>query len=198
MGKKLSELSSAKTKTQVVEDTTKDIEEVNEKVVQSKTIEPKKVMVTKEYKPDDLILCRSVTQGELLLPGKKSGLLYIWSNFGDVTEVEYQDLYALKSNKSSYIFLPHFVIDDEEFMSQTKWQDVQAIYDSMYDSEDLDAILNLLPPKFKSVLKQLPVGMQNVIKIEAATRIEAGTFDSINKIKIIDEVCGTDLMCLLR
>ena len=46
---------------------------------------PKKA---RKFAMDDPITCRSVTYGELLLPGKKSQLLYSWANYGDVTEVE--------------------------------------------------------------------------------------------------------------
>ena len=52
----------------------------------------------RKYAPDDMIPCRSLTYGELLLTGSKSKLLYSWANYNDVTEVEFQDLQALKSN----------------------------------------------------------------------------------------------------
>ena len=70
--------------------------------------------VARKYEPDEMITCRSLTYGELLLTGKKSKLLYSWANYGDTTEVEYQDLQALKSTKSSYLYKPRFVIEDEE------------------------------------------------------------------------------------
>ena len=56
------------------------------------------------FKANDLIPVRSITQGELLLPGKKSGILYTWAAYGDITEVEYQDLYTLKASRSGYIY----------------------------------------------------------------------------------------------
>ena len=76
---------------------------------------PKKKELRK-FAQDDLILCKSVTYGELLLPGKKSKLLYIWANHGDATEVEFQDLQALRSTRSAYLMNPYFVIEKSQLI----------------------------------------------------------------------------------
>lgn len=152
----------------------------------------------RKYEANDLIPVRSITQGELLLPGKKSQILYRWSAYGDITEVEYQDLYSLKSSRSQYIYAPLFVIEDEELLSDARWKDIKNLYENLYDSEDLGEILRLPVNKFKAVLKSVPAGFLNAIKIEIASRIENGTFDSINKIKAVDEICGTDFITLVN
>lgn len=155
-------------------------------------------VVVRKYEADDTVPVRSITQGELLMPGRKSGILYRWAGAGDVEEVEYQDLYALKVRRSAYVYEPLFVIDDEELLADPKWKDVVALYQTMYDTEDISAILRLPVNQFKKVLKQVPKGLLNSIKVEVATQIENGKFDSINKIKAIDELCGTDLLCLIK
>ena len=73
---------------------TENIESVEQEVKKPATKTPRK------YAPDELIPCRSVTYGELLLTGTKSKLMYVWANYNDVTEVEFQDLQALKSTRS--------------------------------------------------------------------------------------------------
>lgn len=155
-------------------------------------------VAVRKYEADDTIPVRSITQGELLMPGRKSGILYRWAGAGDVEEVEYQDLYALKVRRSAYVYEPLFVIDDEELLADPKWKDVVALYQTMYDTEDISAILRLPVNQFKKVLKQVPKGLLNSIKVEVATQIENGKFDSISKIKAIDELCGTDLLCLIK
>lgn len=150
----------------------------------------------KKHEATELIQVRSVTQGELIMPGKKSGILYRWSAFGDVSEVEYQDLFTMKAVKSKYLYEPLFVIEDDELLEDARWQDLKDIYDKMYN-EDLDSILNLSPTQLEKVLAQMPIGFQRAVRIEVASRIDAGTFDSVNKIKVIDRVCGSDLMLLI-
>ena len=151
---------------------------------------------TRKFEPDDLIVCRSITFGELLLTGKKSKLLYSWANYGDTTEVEYQDLQALKSTRSSYLFKPRFIIEDEELIEQ--WgKDFGDIYKNI---EDIDAedLLKLPVAQLKSKLKKASKGVQLAVKNIAGDKILNGSLDSLAKIKAIDEVLGTDLKLYIK
>ena len=149
----------------------------------------------RKYAPDDLITCRSVTYGELLLTGTKSKLLYIWSNYNDTTEVEYQDLQALKSTRSSYLFKPRFVIEDPELVEQ--WgKDFQDMYSKIIDV-DIEKMFDLPLGKFKTALKNAPSGVQQAVKNIAGDKIMNGSLDSLQKIKAIDDILGTDLKLYL-
>lgn len=162
--------------------------------VQVADVEPKKA--PRKYAPDDMISCRSITYGELLLTGKKSKLLYSWANYGDTTEVEYQDLQALKSTRSSYLFKPRFVIEDEELVEQ--WgKDFGEMYQNVVDV-DVEDLLRLPANQFKSKLKKAPKGVQQAVKNIAGEKILNGSLDSLAKIKAIDEVLGTDLKLYIK
>lgn len=152
----------------------------------------------KKYKSTDLIMVRSLTQGELLVEGKKSGILYRWSALGDVTEMEYQDLYTLKASRSGFVYKPCFVIEDEELLAQAQWSDVKKLYDGMYTTDDIDALFKMTAQQLTRQLPKMPKGLVDAFLIEASTRIDEGSFDSINKIKAIDKACGTDLMCMVN
>lgn len=160
-------------------------------------IEPKVTKkAVRKFEPDDLIVCRSITFGELLLTGKKSKLLYSWANYGDTTEVEYQDLQALKSTRSSYLFKPRFIIEDEELVEQ--WgKDFGDIYKNI---EDIDAedLLKLPVAQLKSKLKKASKGVQLAVKNIAGDKILNGSLDSLAKIKAIDEILGTDLKLYIK
>ena len=150
----------------------------------------------RKYAPDDMITCRSVTFGELLMTGKKSGLLYSWANHGDTTEVEYQDLQALKSTRSSYLFRPRFVVEDEELIAQ--WgKDFEKLYQDIVDV-DVEAIFKLPVAQMKAKIKKAPRGVQQAVKNIAGEKILNGTLDSLAKIKAIDEVLGTDLKLYIQ
>ena len=150
----------------------------------------------RKFEPDDLIVCRSITFGELLLTGKKSKLLYSWANYGDTTEVEYQDLQALKSTRSSYLFKPRFIIEDEELVEQ--WgKDFGDIYKNI---EDIDAedLLKLPVAQLRAKLKKASKGVQLAVKNIAGDKILNGSLDSLAKIKAIDEILGTDLKLYIK
>ena len=150
----------------------------------------------RKFAPDDLIVCRSITFGELLLTGKKSKLLYSWANYGDTTEVEFQDLQALKSTRSSYLFKPRFIIEDEELVEQ--WgKDFGDIYKNI---EDIDAedLLKLPVSQLRSKLKKASKGVQLAVKNIAGDKILNGSLDSLAKIRAIDEILGTDLKLYIK
>lgn len=150
------------------------------------------------YQPNDEINCYSVTSGELIMIGRKTKNIYTWTNYGDITPVEYQDLKAEKLNsRSRYIYDPLFVIDDEELLSTPEFKNVCEIYNSTISKEEIENIFDLDPGNLQRTLKSLPKGFQSAIKNIAATKILDGSLDSIKKIKIIDENLGTDLYSYL-
>ena len=150
----------------------------------------------KKFAQDDMIPCRSVTYGELLLTGPKSKLLYSWANYGDVTEIPFQDLQALRSTRSSYLFRPRFIIEDEDLVEL--WaKDLKDMYDNLVD-EDVDALFKLPLNQFKSKLKKAPRGVQQAVKNIAGEKILNGSLDSLAKIKAIDEILNTDLKLYLQ
>lgn len=147
---------------------------------------------TRKFSPGDMIPCRSITYGELLLTGAKTKLLYTWSNYGDVTEMEYQDLQALKSTRSSYLFKPRFIIEDIELVEQ--WSgDFKKMYDEIIEM-DVEDLFRLPVGQLKAKLKKAPAGVQLAVKNVAGEKIMNGSLDSLAKIKAIDEVLGTQLM----
>lgn len=149
----------------------------------------------KKYAPDERISCRSLTYGELLLTGPKSKLMYVWSNYNDTTEVEFQDLQALKSTRSSYLFRPRIVIEDEELVEQWN-KDFGDMYKDIVNV-DVEDIFRLPLNQFKAKLKKAPKGVQQAVKNIAGEKIMNGSLDSLAKIKAIDEILGTDLKLYL-
>jgi hypothetical protein len=164
--------------------------EVEAEVKATKAKKPAEKIVRK-YAPGDMIPCRSITYGELLLPGAKSKMLYTWSNYGDVTEMEFQDLQALKSTRSTYLFKPRFIIEDEELVDQWR-SDLGKIYDDII-AIDVEAMFKLPANQLKAKLKKAPVGIQQAVKNLAGEKIMNGSLDSLAKIKAIDEALGSDL-----
>lgn len=148
-----------------------------------------------KYDPDEQITCRSITYGELLIVGPKSKLLYSWSNYGDTTPVEYQDLQALRSIRSAHLLKPRIIVEDEELIAQ--WgKDFENMYSKIVDV-DVEKILDLPLGKFKTALKNAPNGVQQAVKNIAGEKILDGSLDSLAKIKAIDEILGTDLKLYL-
>jgi hypothetical protein len=183
--------------------TTKSVETTTaaEEAVKEETVEQKPQTVSKatpvEHNGDDLIPCRSVVNGELICIAKKTGNKYIWSSYGDVTEVEYQDLMGLRAARSRFVFAPFFIIEDEDLLEELRWKQVKELYDNLYSVADIYKVLELPINQFREALEKMPTSFRKTVASEVSHRLDEGLFDSIQKVKAIDEICGTDLQLLL-
>lgn len=164
------------TKSQPVEKTGVDVNETKKRV----------------FQPEDLIPCKSITPGELLMEGYKTHFVYKWADYDDVQDVEYQDLmYDIRIQGRSFSKYPRFVILDDDFVEQNPV--LNEIYSKIYTIADLRKILDMSPNEIKKVVETLPQGAKESLKMIASTAVHNGTFDSLNKIKVLDELLDTKM-----
>ena len=181
-----------------VSSTTEDVstnEENNEVIRETTKEKEKKEKIQRKFEATEGIPCRSITSGGLYMEGIKSHIVYEWADNGDITEVEYQDLVAAIRSSVSYVNKPYFIIEDEDVVNQ--FPQIKKIYESMYSIKDLkDVILNLTPSNMKTTILSLPDGAKESIKHLASQMISNGTLDSVQKIKVLDGIYGTELMLM--
>lgn len=148
----------------------------------------------KVFAAGDLIPCRSVRIGLLQHIARKSGNPYEWSDYGDVTEVEYGDLLAMKAAKSKFIYNPWIIIEDQEAIEALK---LTSLYDTFKPYIDVEAFLEKSPAEVRSGLQNAPAGFRDTIAKTAAQMIRDGSMDSIGIIKAIDDVLHKNLSTLI-
>lgn len=162
-------------------------ETIEEPVVKA----PKKRKTDADYRPDEMIPCRSVFAGTLIFTGDHTGMSYTFNGMGDRRMVEYQDLKAGMLQQKPSMYKPKFIIEDADLINDVHWVDIKEVYEKMYDQKDLEKILDLPNSKFREVYTTLPITAKETIITIIATKIENGTFENYNKAKIIDEISGT-------
>lgn len=188
-----SRTTTKKTESEVKEESivTKDTEVTEKSKVETVKAIPTK-MVAKKYSPSDLVECRSVTGGELILIGDKSKLQYTWADYGDTAWVEYQDLQALQSRRSGFLTKPRFIIEDEDLVEQ--WGSMlKPIYDKI-NTQTIEDFFELPLNKFKVQLKIMPEGLKDAIKTKAVQMIQDEELYDIRKVREIDVAWGTDFV----
>ena len=188
-----SRTTTKKTESEVKEEpiVTKEAEVSDESNEEVAKVTPTK-KVTKKYSPNDLIGCRSVTGGELILIGDKSRLQYTWADYGDTAWVEYQDLQALQSRRSGFLVKPRFIIEDEDLVEQ--WGSIlKPIYDKI-NTQTIEDFFGLPLNKFKAQLKIMPEGLKDAIKTKAVQMIQDDELYDIRKVREIDAAWGTDFV----
>lgn len=194
MKKTTSTTSTAAKTTKPVENKVEETEEIVE-TKEIKTVQKEKKVEKKVFSNDDMIPCMSIMEGKLVLVGSKTNDVYRWVGIGDVQEVAYNDLIADVRSRGSHTFAPWFIIQDKDFLAQHP--EVDDVYAGLYTPQDIENVLSMPANQMKSYLEQMPIGAQDSLKNMAVTRIESGEFDSIQRIKVLDEFFGTNLLVAL-
>lgn len=180
------ELQSANLATEeTVEETVEPVKKVEKEAIVEKS---KKVFTDSDY-----ILCRSVWYGGLNVTCK-SGNSYEFKDYGKDCDINYRDLVSLVRKSSDHVFLPRFVILDEDFLNE--FPNIRKVYASMYTTKDLLEILDLPISKMKSEIKKLPEESKAVLCKMIATEIANGHLDSISKVRALSEIFDSDFNLL--
>lgn len=149
--------------------------------------------VPTESNAKEFILCRSVTHGGLNI-NCKSGNVYEFKNYGSDCEIEYHDLVGLVRKHSDHIFLPRFIIEDDDFLAE--FPQVSKAYESLYTVDELNKILNLPVESMKVALAELPQNVFSGLVTMISTKIANGEIDSVRKIRVLSEIYDSDFNLL--
>lgn len=148
----------------------------------------------KKFNPDDMILCQSICVGQTFVKGFKSGTIYTFEALGAEEYIEYRDLVAAVRSKDSILFKPFIIVLDEDFINEQKT--LKSFYENMYTPEDFEEFFRLKPNQMVEALNNMPVGIRETIKSMAVGKIQDGVFDSVARIKALDDYFGTKMMLL--
>lgn len=156
------------------------------------------VAAPRKYEPNDIVMCHSVFPGRFLFTGPKTKIVYPFEACGDENPVEYQDLLAAMMSKKKSIMAPYIVVDDEELLEDIRWKQVKKVYDSMFAIKDMDKFLSMPYATFKKTFEKLPAGIKKNVMLEISARVRDGEFSEMNKIRLVDEACSSNIAVLLQ
>ena len=192
VSKKTAAATAEKVENKEVQEATKPVEA---KAPATKEATPKAAAKKVVRNAHDMIPCLSVTVGELTCESKKSkGIYYRWLNYDDIEEVEYQDLVALRSSRSKFLYNPQFIIMDGELAAE--WG-LTEVYSAFLGFDSPDELFSLPANQLAKKLKSAPQGLKESIKDVAGQYMREGRLDSLKVIDVLDKELGTDLKALL-
>lgn len=183
----------------ITKPTVKENEPIKNTVIEEEVIEETVEEITpvivekKTFTDSDYILCRSVWSGGLNVLSP-SGILYEFKDYGAECDINYRDLVDLIRRGSDHIFLPRFVILDEDFLDN--FPTVQKAYGEMYTKEDLVEILEMPIPAMKREIEKLPKATKDSMRNLVATQIANGKLDSIAKVRELTTIFNSDFNLL--
>ena len=146
--------------------------------------------VKRTYATNDMIPCKSVRYGMLQHVSRKSGDSYVWEDYGDVVDVSYGDLLALKSGKSKFLYAPWFLVLDDQLAEEWK---LKELYTYFEEFEDVEEFLQSGAIALRRQLPNAPQGYKDLIVHKAGEMIRNGSLDSIGTVKAIDDVLNKSL-----
>ena len=150
----------------------------------------------KEYDMHDMVRCMCVTAGSLNFTSKKSNNTYYWGNYGDIIEVEYQDIQHLQMLGRNSLFLTHplfiildtdclDVVRDKQLIEFTQWyQKYPDMYELFNNTSDGELV---------KILKSAPKGFVEAAYYFVNDMLASGVLQSIAVIKTIKELTGRNL-----
>lgn len=176
----------------VVIQTSEDV--IAEEIVEDTIVEESEIVKEKKVFTDsDYVLCRSVCSGGLNIISQ-SGNLYEFKDYGSECEINYRDLVTLIRRGSDHVFLPRFVILDDDFLED--FPTVQKVYGTMYTMNDLVEILELPNVQMKREIEKLPESTKDSMRNLIATQIANGKLDSISKVRELTTIFNSDFNLL--
>lgn len=151
-----------------------------------------KVVPIRKFTSGDMIPCKCVRPNKVIAVGDRTRSVYTWDGFGEIIDVDYADVQAWKSARKAYLYDPQLIIEDEDLYSI--WaRELDPIYENYLGLDYPEEFFEVRDDIFRKKLQNSPKPFQELIKIQAVKMINEGTFNSLSKLSIIDEVLGTDL-----
>lgn len=149
---------------------------------------PKKV---RRIERNEMVQIMNSTTGSVSYTSPISGVTIYMTDYGQTDEIEYGELVRMNNQHPKYLQHPFFIILDEDAVNQLG---LSKLYTSILTPDELDRFLKLPSSKMKTVLEKMPYGMKKLVSGKALNGIANGTFDSVSKIRVIEEVCNVELL----
>ena len=143
-----------------------------------------------------IIPVRSGVHGILTYSSKKTfGYVVDWDDYGSVEFLEYGELLSMRNTQRSFFENNWvFIEDTDEYSAEDIYKSlvVEKYYSSVVTGEDLEELFLMSPEDIKKTVSTLSSGVKQNIASVAKSKIESGEFDSINRIKALEESIGLE------
>ncbi|WP_090739297.1 cell envelope integrity protein TolA [Paenibacillus sp. Mc5Re-14] len=150
----------------------------------------KPVSQKKEIDRFENIAVMNVTNGTLVYTSRKTGAEWIFSEYGDIEYMEFQELLTMRSSQRRFFDEPFLLIMDDnavEHLGLTK------MYENIRNPEQIDTIFKMNQREFEDVVEKSPKGIKHLIVSRAKRLYEIGELDSVKKINYLNERFQTDI-----
>ena len=164
-----------------------------EKVEQEQAAQETKKTVRRKISDIDrseLVPCRSLVEGLLVYKSARTGMRYVWEEFGSVEFIEYGELVTMRSSSPRFLRDCWIAVEDEDVAEALG---LAKEYASASEVMDLDSFFDKKASELEEVVPNLPKGIKDTIATKARKMVEDGSLDSRNKIRVLEEGLNVEL-----
>lgn len=148
-------------------------------------------MATRRITNDTLIECKNGVMGNLIYKSNLNpGYIVEWTEFGEVQEIEYRELVAMRGTQRKFFENNWILIEDADVLHKLG---VERYYKNALTTENFDSVFRMSPDNIRAKVPGLSSGTKEAIRIKAIKMIKDGTFDSRSAIKALGDALGCDL-----
>ena len=170
------------------ETTQEEVVEAVENATENKPVKVSNTRKKKKLPADTLVECKNITMGKLIYISKKqNGYEIIWSNPGDIEEIELGELMSMRNSQPRFFTQNWIGIEDEDIL---RYLGVEKYYEGVPSFDDYDDIFTKPLDELKEIIAKMPKGIKETLSFKASELINYGTIDSMKTIKYLCEAFG--------
>lgn len=132
----------------------------------------------------------SVKSGTVGYSCKSTMQTLIWSNYGDEHTMSIEELLIMYSQNKKFLTAPWLLVDDEEFADVLN---LTSIYESIFDTEDLEKFYSGQLIKIKRKLEDLPNGVRRELLNRTVMAINGGDLNNLSVVKLLKQEYNIDV-----
>ena len=148
-------------------------------------------MAVKKITSNTIVECKNGVHGPLIyISSRTAGYTVEWEDFGDIQEIEYGELVAMRGSQPRFFRDNWILIEDAEVLKQLG---VSQYYRNALTTENFDEVFYWSADKIHSDVPKMSEGMHDSIRMRAKELMKADGLDSRSVIKALNEVLHCDL-----
>lgn len=163
------------------------IEEVVENVKKEEVVKKTKQAI--RFDPNEEVQVVSLNPRGTLIFEDHEHTIFEWKNFGDDNWISIKGLLHMRNRHRGFFTTPLVRVDEDvaEFLK------IDVMYQDLVDLDNIDAIFEMGNTEFKKLIIKIPNGIREIIASFAIEKFADGTLDSMQKIRIIEEICKIEI-----
>lgn len=156
-------------------------------------VEEKRKMIPTEVDVHQYIPVYNGFEGTLVYRSRKTGERFVWEGFGEVQDIELQELKSAKSADKVFFRNNWFMFDDE-FSWVIDYLGMGAFYRNALSLDQFDELFSKKPEEIKSTIAGLSDGQKTSVGYRARQLIAEGGIDSNKAIAALEDALGIQLV----